>query len=64
MKNEIKKIQTCFAVCSFSSPEYAQFWVFSGTCVSLATSHCRSVGFWIDVVSYQETDRCHGEQLC
>ena len=35
----------------FSSPEYAQFWVFSGACVSLATIHCYSVGycivFWI-----------------
>ena len=29
----------------FSSP--AHFWVFSGTCVSLATSHCHSVSFCI-----------------
>ena len=31
----------------FSSPEYAKFWVFSGTCVSLANSHCHSVGFCV-----------------
>ena len=37
----------CFAVCLFSSLEYANFLVFVGTCVSLATSHCHSVGFYI-----------------
>ena len=37
----------CFAVCLFSSLEYANFLVFVGTCVSLATSHCRSVSFYI-----------------
>ena len=29
----------------FSSPEYAQLWVFSDTYVNLVTSCCRSVGF-------------------
>ena len=36
---------TCFAAYLFSSPEYAQFWSFSGTCVNLTTSCCHSVGF-------------------
>ena len=31
----------------FCSPECAEFWVFGGTCVSLATSHLRSVSFCI-----------------
>ena len=31
----------------FFTPEYAQFQVFSNTCVSLTTSHCHSVGFCI-----------------
>ncbi len=32
----------------FSSPEYAQFWVFGGTlCVSLATSRCHGLGFCV-----------------
>ena len=31
----------------FSSQEYAQFWVFGGTCVSLVTSQCSSVSFCI-----------------
>ena len=39
-----------FAVCPFSTPEYAPFWAFSGTCVSLATSHCCSVSFCIDCI--------------
>ena len=29
----------------FSSQEYAQFWVFGGTCVSLATSQCSNIRF-------------------
>ena len=35
----------------FSSPECAQFWVFSGTCVCLNTSHCHSLGFCIALLS-------------
>ena len=31
----------------FSSPEFAQFWFFSGTHVSIATSHCHSVCFCV-----------------
>ena len=37
------------AFCLFSSLEYAQFWIFGGTCASLVTSHCHSVGFCIVV---------------
>ena len=33
-KNYQKYFLACFAVRLFSSPEYAQFWVFRGTCVS------------------------------
>ena len=36
---------TSFAVHLFSSPEYAQFWVFGGTC--LTTCHCYSVSFCV-----------------
>ena len=34
-----------FDLILFSSWEYAQFWVFGGTCVSLATSYFHSVSF-------------------
>ena len=36
---------TSFAVHLFSSPEYAQFWVFGGTC--LTTCYCCSVSFCV-----------------
>ena len=38
---------TCLVMCLFYSPEYAQVWVFSGTCVRFTTSHCCSVSFCI-----------------
>ena len=46
--NTILNISThvLWFVC-FSSLEYAQFWGFSGTCVSLTTSRCRSFSFHI-----------------
>ena len=31
----------------FSSPDYAHFWVFSGVCVSLASSPCRRFSFCV-----------------
>ena len=39
----------CVLFVLFSSPKYAQFWVFGGTCVSLSTCHCHSVGFCIEI---------------
>ena len=51
-------------VCLFSSPEYAQFWVFGGSCVSLTTSHCHGVSFCVVlcVVSAQNSGAipCNG----
>ena len=46
-KNDCKYFQTYFAVCLFSTPEYAQFWVWGHSCVCLATFCCCSVGFCI-----------------
>lgn len=54
-----------FAVCLFSSPEYAQFWVFGGICVSLVTSSCRSVNFCIVlcVISALNSEAVQSEAL-
>ena len=56
------KIKSCFVVRLLSSPEYAQFWVFGGACVSLMTSRCRCVGFCIvlcvvSILLYWDNDR-------
>ena len=42
-----KSFYTCFAIHLFSSPEYAQFLVFGGTCVSLTSSHSCSFSFCV-----------------
>ena len=56
IKKRHKCFKVCFVVCLFSSPEYPQFWVFGGKCISLMTSNCRSIGFCFALLCGLDTE--------